>query len=893
MRFVSFICLVCMMVSGCSSGDSGGSGSSYELSAKPWLHVSEFDRNSRLHASRSQTVVMPIDDNLDRELVSPRSVHQIPYYLRGNASFSINLDTNGACIQEVKAQDATGKTILNVNLQNPKATAHLQSGRYLLTVTEVSPMPAHCSLAFMQHRESGAVQPAAVKKSSVQDPNNLLSQYPWLFDQSIIRMFGQLKADGSGYLVNLVDQFDPNEDLIRNTNTRLNAYQLGALIQAPLPQGCGTVEDCPIAYNSQNYVFNLYYDPARDSNAGSWMLQGWGYNYGLLSCMLAPAGCSSSSPAAFNDSGYLCGIDTQTLNGFPYQGMKPVLAFSNDIGMKAGGCYYSGNQQAGYYRFNLDFWDSAAKNPRDLAFGVYNSVCPLGNSCQWQFSTSSADAYLASAVTPFTSSLYGIMSLANQVTPGYDRIRLTELYRYYPDASKMKNSSDSSDNEKSIILNEGEVALFTGTDYTGEAVVLNADTSYPLLPIDFGTWLQVNSVLLGPNTATITFADGTTIGQNIKQVYPTYQSLQVNKQVSSTPGQRSTIGVNVFRAIDVIFSNDCPNCNLADVQISNGNFSNRNFSGAFFTRAKITGAIFDSANLSKADFTSASMSRTSGSVTTGNSFQKTNLTDAIMQGANFSGSNFKGANLCRAKLNQLGTTGVAAMLDGSYLQNANLAYADLSGASLNNVSFHSAPAPSVGSACIPDANCTVTSCAGAYKATMNATKLQNAYLAGASFASATLTRSDFTNAFALGTIFNGATFSNDTDSNRTIFKRAYLPGTDFTNATVQGVSFLGAYFDDPTAATNRIAISYLNSSYTGFMGYNAGGTTVCPQFTLKQPQVLPLTTDATVICPDGTVGPCQSSSWYLVPPSTALVEVSVATPYTMPAACGGTSFPFW
>ncbi|MCX8026264.1 MAG: pentapeptide repeat-containing protein, partial [Thermodesulfovibrionales bacterium] len=852
-------------------GCSGNGGGSIETTSTPWIHASDFDQNSNLHAKAVQTVLLPIDDSLNKTKTS-KTVHTIRYYVSEDNVYNFVLDTNEPCIKEITAVDSSGQQVMKVNLSSPTSKVRLKQGSYTFTITEVTPMPEHCSISFMHHNQTQSVSSKddhkALNKSG--SPPEFMTG---LFDPSILRIFGQLSTDGTQYQLTIPDNFNLNtthDNYWYSINYKVsgnNPNPLGALIQATVANICKQPW-CPSPWD--NYIsMSLYYDATQDNGSGSWMLQGYGFmglaNFGcfLTRDLINPPETDHCTMwGDVYDKAYLCSIDSVTQPVSPVLNKQVILTFLSSNALSSSqGCYFYNSQSSAPYRFTLDYWDPNVKNPRDLAFGIYNSLCPLSqSSCNLTFSSSMNTSYSKYAITPYTTSLLGAISYATPVTAGYDKIRLTELVRYYSDSSKLK------DRNGNWLLNDGEVAIFENLQYTGNAIVLNADTNYALLPIKLNSFPIIGSVLLGKNTETITFADGTTLGQS----NPNTTNMNL-----SVIGPDANNKVKVFKAINVIFTNDCLSCNLAGVQISNVNFKGRNFSGSYFSKANITNSVFDNANLSMTDFTNATMIN--------NSFKSADFRNAVMRGANFSNSNFQSANLCWAKLNMFGN--VATTFDGSYMRNVNLAFADLSGASMVNVSFNSMPAPAQGNACIPDSNCGFTNCATAYKATMNGTTLTGSYLAGLSMSLTNLTKSDFTNVNAIGVNFNNTVFSNDPSGMRTYFNGAILYGADFTNAVVQGVNFLNSYFDTPgQTLTGRIAISYLTSDYTNFKGSSFVNKSVCPQFSIATASVVPTTTDSSVICPSGRTGPCGISDWTaFLPLDPSLIVINKTTPYSMPS----------
>ncbi|MCX8026787.1 MAG: pentapeptide repeat-containing protein [Thermodesulfovibrionales bacterium] len=877
-RVLLMVVLITVMVYGCS----GNGGSSIETTSTPWIHSSDFDQNQNLHAKASQTVLLPIDDKHNKTK-STKTVHTIRYYIQEDSYLNFTLDTNKPCIEEIKVSDSLGQQVASINITNKTSKVFLKQGSYTFTVKEITPMPEHCSISFMHHNQSKQIASKDdVKRLKNNSPSEFMSNY--LFSDDIYRLFGQISSDGSQYLITIPDMFNPDYSTPNSNNTynyKLDGSRrfgpLSALIQTPISPICSSSTCTPW---DTRLMLNVFYKPEFDGWSGSWVIQGQGGYFGcaLTRDLINPPEKTPCTPWGDGiDKAYLCGIDTVTQQSSPYKNKQVILTFINQSLVYNCpncylGCYTADDSSNSGFRFNLDYWDATVKNPRDLAFGIYNSLCPLSQgNCNFTFTSSMNSNYARYAVTPNTTSLLGAVSNASPVSTGYDKIRLTELLRYHLIASKL------TDGKGNWYLNDGEVAIL---DNFGGALVLNVDTKYELLPLKYDQFRSITGVVVGNNAAVVSFADGTMIGQT---------NLSVSNMNLKLNGPSGNLAVKVYRAIDIMFSNDCPYCNLSNVQITNGWFGSRNFSGSYFKNAFIRNSVFDRANLTKTDFSAAAM--------VFNSFVKADLRDAILQGANFSFSNFDSANLCRAKLNQVPGTALAITLDGSYMKDANLAYTDLTGASMKNISFHGWYEISDVNTCIPDDSCGFTNyCATAYKATLNGTNLQGAFLKYLSLSNATIKKSDFSNAFLFDTDFTNTVFSTDASNILTNFGGAYLYGADFTSATVKGVKFQNSYFDTPGQSFGtRQIILYLSSAYTVFMGSQYTNHPVCPEFPISNTTVIPTNTDNTVICPNGNYGPCKTSDWSVSPtPDTSLIYINTTVPYYSPSRCVGTmNNPNW
>lgn len=119
---------------------------------------------------------------------------------------------------------------------------------------------------------------------------------------------------------------------------------------------------------------------------------------------------------------------------------------------------------------------------------------------------------------------------------------------------------------------------------------------------------------------------------------------------------------------------------------------------------------------------------------------------------------------------------------------------------------------------------------------MDSAVLTGAICSGAHF-SGTLNDTVFSGAQLVNTVFNGATLTG------TKFNDAYLQGADFSNA----ISVTGASLSNAAIAAKSGTWNFKERDGTPFVfGYDAT-------------KLGPLATNASVICPDGTRGPCCPS----------------------------------
>ncbi len=277
--------------------------------------------------------------------------------------------------------------------------------------------------------------------------------------------------------------------------------------------------------------------------------------------------------------------------------------------------------------------------------------------------------------------------------------------------------------------------------------------------------------------------------------------------------------------------------------------------GATLTGATLTGALLDGADLSrvsavKAVFEGASLRST---VLTG-----ATLTEATFDGARLEAANLQGATLLNARLPEARLDGaqlqkdqnnLAATLDGAYMANATLNDgADLTGVSMRGTRFYGDQASAVG-------------------AIFNQAHLEGAILSGTNFTGARFQSATLDRAVCVNCKFNTAhlerTASVLTDAASLV--GTDLRGADFTQATVDGCNFTGA------------TVSFADT--TGVYQVGAEPEVVYTAQYLAS-ALGPLTTAATVRCPSGVQGPCDTREKLTAPQPTPTATLRAPTPTT-------------
>ena len=411
-------------------------------------------------------------------------------------------------------------------------------------------------------------------------------------------------------------------------------------------------------------------------------------------------------------------------------------------------------------------------------------------------------------------------SLVASAVPGDVATPMAVAFRYFPDGLPANPE-----------LGVGQVALFTGTNCSGPAVVsegismpsFNANTLPALQGL--GTSFQ-----LGLQTSAIAYADPLYLGESL--VFD--QLTCYSGGFGSTSWTPASMRVVVDTITMVLSTDSCEYCNLAGVD-----FSGHDLINVKLSHANLNGAVMSSIDLSGAD-----------------------LRSATLQGAYLINTNLEGANLCGAQLNGSATVSQAATLNGAHLRNTNLALANLDGVKLSSASFYSGGAQGACQQTSCDSYVAPT-CASAYGASVNNASFDSAYLSNVDMGNITGVAVNFSNAALFGVSFAGADLSHNNQSSvSSFFNKTYLQGTDFSRANLKFADFTGAQFDLGSACIQaNLAASY--AQFPGSKVPDSPGSATCvpgkptaPFCTQSLFAVSPAypPTDCTNICPDGSPG---------------------------------------
>lgn len=426
---------------------------------------------------------------------------------------------------------------------------------------------------------------------------------------------------------------------------------------------------------------------------------------------------------------------------------------------------------------------------------------------------------------PVISNLDGTIAVGNAATDIAKPMAIG--FRYFPGGLA-----------STVAPGVGQVALFTGANCSGAAVITEA-VNIPSFSASSMPGLQGlgASFQLGLQTSVTAFSLPLYNGES--QVFD-----QLTCSSFGSAGEAPASMQVVVDIIDMVISTDaCEYCNLAGVD-----FSGHDLTKVKLSHANLSGAVLSNIDLSGAD-----------------------LRFATLQGAVLGNSNLDGANLCGAQLNGSAAVAQAATLIGAHLRNTNLANANLDGVNLSSASFYSSGA---GGAC-QQTSCdsyVAPTCASAYGASVNNANFDSAYLSNVDLGDITGVGVNFSNAALFGVSFVGADLSHNNQSSvSSLFNKTYLQGTDFSRATLKFADFTGAQFDmDSACIQANLAASYAQfpgskvPASPGSASCVAGKPTAafCTESIFAASPTYP-PTDCTNLCPDGsrggTLGPQNGS----------------------------------
>ena len=206
--------------------------------------------------------------------------------------------------------------------------------------------------------------------------------------------------------------------------------------------------------------------------------------------------------------------------------------------------------------------------------------------------------------------------------------------------------------------------------------------------------------------------------------------------------------------------------------------------------------------------------------------EKTVLDDANLVGAKLNFANLKGASLVGAHLGVDPGMSGAATMSGAYAINADLTDADMRSVDFTGAHLYGAAKDAL-----------------FVRTLLDAADFTNAILDGAVFTNANLPAAVFNGAQLVNASFDGATLSNAK------FDSAYLQGADFSTAkAVQGMVLSNAAVSTTLTSANCTLIAP-----GSWMYMDQDGVPYTYAFDATM-----LKTDATVTCPDGLAGPCNT-----------------------------------
>ncbi|MFZ3140182.1 pentapeptide repeat-containing protein [Polaromonas sp.] len=561
--------------------------------------------------------------------------------------------------------------------------------------------------------------------------------------------------------------------------------------------------------------------------------------FGVANQLAQPLACTSAQLAPINASHvYISAVGDPTIRSFPVYAAgyaDPVPYSPLSIGQSDDGRAFPSYYDSGPCNGDLcndPLYSVASLAVTNLAGNQFGLFTTQTRSASITF----LGTLLRPAVTtsgPVVSPLDGSIAVGNTATDIAKPMAVG--FRYFPDGLA-----------STVALGVGQVALFTGANCSGAAVITE-DINMPSFSASSMPRLAGlgSSFRLGLQTSATAFALPLYNGEPQQ-----FDQLTCSNSSMGSSGQpMASLSVVVDTITMVLSTDSCEYCNLAGVD-----FSGHDLTNVKLSHANLNGAILSGVDLSGAD-----------------------LRNASLQGAYLVNANLDGANLCSAQLNGSPNVLQAATLTGAHLRNTNLALASLDGVRLSSASFYS----SNGQGACQQTSCSsyvASTCASAYGATINNASFDSAYLSNVDMSNVKGAGVSFNNAALFGVLFGQADLSHNTVSSvNSSFFNTYLQGTDLSRANLQFAEFTGAQFD----AASDCMQTNLNPAYSNFPGgmvlsnsskptcvpRKPPAATVCVQSSFTASPGYPKT-DCTNICADGsaaggvvpTNGTCQNTA---------------------------------
>ncbi len=399
------------------------------------------------------------------------------------------------------------------------------------------------------------------------------------------------------------------------------------------------------------------------------------------------------------------------------------------------------------------------------------------------------------------------------------------LFRYLP-ASKQLPAP---------VPAEGEVVVYQGCNFTGNATVFSLDTPSltALSSADTTIDKSAASIKLGPNTQVALYSDPEYAGvsQLIQADTSCLDGLPIGRGVSS-------LQVRPF-VPNVSISSACTNCKLAGANLANVDMTGSILTGTDLSATVLTNTVLNASNLTHVNLSGASVSAVqmdnailTGSDLTGISLNSPKSMNTINLDSviGFAGTSQQNVVLNNASLRDIDfnfTNLVGAKMHGADLSGAELTSAQLSGSAtdLSNAMFHNADMQSTA---FDNANLT--------QANLNGGDLGSATFKGSNLTNAVFDNADLTgvafvannsSAILTGATFQGANLGAAFYSNNQL-QQANLNKAVFDNSNIVAFSLSGIDFSG--ASMRGTDFTQVNS-FNGvkFIGTNLSGAKFAPQ----------------------------------------------------------------
>ncbi|MEI7703930.1 MAG: pentapeptide repeat-containing protein [Deltaproteobacteria bacterium] len=791
-----------LALAGCSRSTGTQEEGPPPLSDRPWVTLKELAANPGLHVQPHQHVIFDLSRLPAGAEAAPRT-YKIPLYLAQSHDLRMRLEEQEPCFAEISLSFHDGTRIFTLHKGSRSAGTQLRKGHVDLLVRLADPLPARCTVAFMSLKKSPAAQ--APSGASADVAATAIETAP-----NLTRAF-QILDPGTGQVLPTLActgvhcpyllSIDPLPSI-----TVANPFQTPILgMPKFVPVGDGGYGWSHARLDPTNPADQFAITPVSGSST-SFQLAAYAGSYASSSGVAQPLALLTPDCTLARYQ-FVC-----TLPAAPNPPSSLVLA---------------GGQGAPA---------PAAVQVSQASPHVFSFTFPLGGA---NTAAVLSPTTYAQTQDPRQASELLLTTRASGGNGSYT-FQAREVYRMYDQCSAAPQCCNGTCNGPT--LQAGEISLSSWVNGSPRVFVFNSDAPVPFLnPIS--NW----TLTLGPDTTTAHCYS-----------LPAFEG-DVQIPGPGVPCQ----SLRVHLASQVVFTSDCPSCNLDGADLSASNFDGRDFSSSTFRKADLSGSTFRGVDFTGVDATGANLT---GAILDGSTWggtqagyyglKGTNLTRASFQRASlrlmqfdatvtFDSTNFDSADLTGALFSTANLDGSSfryvdftppsvppaepAFGSGQTFLGTNLPYVRLDGAVLDYQNLHGTNMPGV--------SAFNTSF---YKAYLFEVVMPYAVLKGANFSESTLQGTAMAGSNLYGARFHLAHLNASPSTGRaTNLQGSLLINADFSNSNASGADFsysiLGSTSQSETCQpgtdTSAPCASFYEAIITGtrfdnaYLGHvNFGGT---------------------------------------------------------------------